>query len=423
MDREIKKRIQRNSAIYGAFAVLLTWLIFFNDLKLGNFRSFLPYLTDQLASMSLSVILLPLLVSLLVYYVASLFNAVSEGALKEVIVGSLYAVGLAAFFALFLILSPGSDMLKSVGYLFLAAFTAMLLYNVISTLLRSRGLHELKVIAASATIYIEGQIAVRALELFLGSDGASLPGDTAGTLCSLLGLGFTVSAGVSLLGVLKTSNNGYLKVVGDISSNYLLIVPISLAGALYFNYFQGKLASISPGLANLSPYIEWTAICVIAALIFTRTRKGIQHSMMAEAKMGEWIKHVQEVGTYKDHRFVDLTGMVNEFIEQGHRDRLLVRLTIFLHENKFRDDEISTILNELINYEDEKKPVFSLRGRNSTIDVENEEKRRKTLQMTINTIIPTEPSETIGGMEFGGEREVPLNIEKKTEMDSGMDES
>ena len=145
--------------------------------------------------------------------------------------------------------------------------------------------------------------------------------------------------------------------------------------------------------------------------------------MMAEAKMGEWIKHVQEVGTYKDNRFLDLTEMVNEFIEQGHRDRLLVRLTIFLHENKFRDDEISSILNELINYEDEKRPVFSLRGRNSTIDVENEEKRRKTLQMTINTIIPTGPSGSAGGMEFGGEREVPLNIEKKTEMDRGIDES
>jgi hypothetical protein len=144
--------------------------------------------------------------------------------------------------------------------------------------------------------------------------------------------------------------------------------------------------------------------------------------MMAEAKMGEWIKHVQEVGTYKDNRFVDLTGMVNEFIEQGNRDRLLVRLTIFLHENKFSDEEISSILNELINYKDEKSPVFSLRGRNSTIDVENEKRRRKTLQTTINTIIPLESSEA-GGMEFGEEREVPLNIENKTEMDSGIDES
>jgi len=395
MDKEIKRRVQRNSALYGAFAALLLWLIYFRELTVGDLGSFLPYL-DHLASMSLSVVLLPLLVSLTVFYVASLLSAAFEGTLNELLVGSLYAAGLAVFFALFLIYSPGSEMLNSTGYLFLAAFAVLLIYNVVATLSRSWKVPALKAVAASATIYVEGEITIRILDLFIGSSGASLPGDLGMVLNELLHLGFMVAAAVSLLAVLKTSQNPYLSLVGDIASNYLLIVPASLAGSLYFNYFQGRLVSISPGLAKLSPYIEWTAICIVAALIYTRTRKGIKASMMDEARLGDWIKHVQEVETYKGDRFVGFAEMMNDFIERGRRDRLLVRLATFLHENRVGDEEISLMLSDLINYEDEKKTIFFQKGRGSALDKENETQRRSVLQRTISKILPLGFGESTG---------------------------
>ena len=388
MEKEIKRRILRNSALYGVFAALLVWLIFFNDFTVGDFRSFFPYLPDQLMSMSLFVVLMPFLVSVSVFYVASLFSAAFEGTFNEVLVSNLYATGFAAFFALFLIYSPGSKILNSAGYLFLEAFIVLLIYNSIATLSRVWRARALKAVAASATIYIEGQIAIQLFALFIGSGGVSLPGGLAAALNEMLNLGFTIAAAVSLLAILKTSRNPHLSTVGGAASNYILVVSACVAGALYFNYFRGRLLSVSPGIANLSPYIEWTAICIVAALIYTRTQKGIQASMMTEAQLGDWIKHVQEVSTYKGDRFVGFTEMVNDFVERGRRDRLLIKLTMFLHENRIGDDEISLLLSELIDYEDAKKPVFSLTGRASALEKENEARRRSVLQRTISRILP-----------------------------------
>lgn len=388
MDKGMKRKIQRNSAVYGFFAVLLLWLNYFNDLTVGDFRSFLPYLPDHLASMSLSVVLLPLLVSISVFYVASLFGAAFEGTLNELLVGSLYAAGFAVFFALFLIYSPGSEVLNQTGYLFLAAFAALLVYNLIATFSRLRSIHEVKAVAASATIYVEGQIVMQITNLFIGSSGVPLAGELWGVLDELLHFGFLVAAAISLLAVFKTSRNAYLSFVGDIASNYVFIVPASIAGSLYFKYFQGRLEFMSPGIANLSPYIEWTGICILAAFIYMRARKGIQASMMAEARVGDWIKHVQEVGAYKGGRFLDFAEMISGFIEGGRRGRLLVGLTTFLHENRVGDEEISGLLSDLINYEDAKKPAFSVGGRSSTLERENEAKRRSILRKTINKILP-----------------------------------
>lgn len=395
MEREVKKRILRNSAIYGILVAILLWLLLFKELTVGDFRGFLPYLPDQLASNSLSVVLIPLLVSFSIFYVASLFSVIFEGTFNEVLVGSLYATGFAAFFALALICSPGPGMLNSAGYLFLEAFAVLLIYNSIATLSRLWKRHALKAVAASATIYIEGQIAVRLLALFTGS-GTSMSAGLTVALSEVLGIGLTIAAAVSLLAILKTSQKPLLSAVGAIASNYRLILSACVAGSLYFNYFRGRLMPISPGITNLSPYIEWTAICIIAAIVFARTHRGIRASMMTEDQLGDWMKHVQEVSTYKGDRFVGFTEIVDDFLERGRRERLLISLTMFLNENRVGDEEISMLLSDLINYEDAKKPVFSITGQAYTIERENEARRRSVLQRIMSRILPIGFSGSIG---------------------------
>ncbi len=363
-------------------------MIYFNDFTVGDYRSFLPYLPESLASMSLSVILLPLLISTTIFYVASLFGAVFEGTVNELIVGSLYAAGFAIFFALFLIYSPASKTVSQAGFLFLAAFVTLFTFNILAIVSDVWEFPALKVIAASVTIYAVGHIVIQITTLFIGSSGVPLSGELGGVLNHLIHMGFLVAAAISLLAVFKASGNVYLSFVGEIASNYVLIVPACLFGSLYFNYFQGKLGAISPTLANLSPFIEWIGICVVAALIYRRTHKGIQASAMAEAQLGDWMKHVQEVSTYKGGRFVRLTEMINDFVEEGRRERLLVSLSTFLHENKVGDEKISLLLSDLINYEDAKKPVFSIRGRSSVMDVKNKTQRSKVLKKTLSNILP-----------------------------------
>jgi hypothetical protein len=159
-------------------------------------------------------------------------------------------------------------------------------------------------------------------------------------------------------------------------------------GALYYGFFLGGLSAFAPSIKNLSPYVEWTGICIFAAIIFTVMRRGMQGSIMVRNRLGEWRKHLQQVTTYKGDRFVGFTEVVDDFIEGGNRERLLVKLALFLHENQAGDDEISGLLAELINYEDEESPDLARTGRSEAIENQNKLKRLDLLQRTIGSIVP-----------------------------------
>jgi hypothetical protein len=377
----------RSTFLYGIFVVFMVWLIYFNEFKLGGLGHFLP-MSEKMASMSLDILLVPLLASVSVFYAGVVVNRALEGPLAELLVGSLYAGGFATFFALFLILNPG-EMVNQAGILLSAAFAVLLAYNAIATVSRLRRNPALRAAAISATIYLEGQIIFRVITLLIKSSSSTTPPELISAVGEFVNLGVSIAAVFTLMAVFKTSGNPYLSALGGIASNYLFSVSLSLIGALYYGFFLGGLSSFAPSISNLSPYVEWTGICVFAALIFTVMRRGMQGSIIVEDRLGQWKKHLQDVTTYKGDRFVGFTEIIDEFVEKGDKQRLLIRLTLFLHENHVADDEISRLLAELIGYEDQKKPTISRSGRAVVIDDENMDRRLKVLQRTITRIVPS----------------------------------
>ena len=376
----------RRTIIYGLFAGILVYLIYFKDFTLGDLGNFLP-MSPQIGSISLEIILIPLLASITIFYIASIVGIAFEGILAEVLAGTLYAAGFASFFALFLILQPGQSTHQA-GYLLSAAFGVILVNNLVSTLARLRKSQALKAVAVSATIYLEGQIALRLISLLIGASGASMLPGLAEAITEFLSLGITIAAIFTMFAAFKASGNAYLAALGGIASNYLFSVSLSLIGALYYSFFLGGLSAFAPSIRNLSPYVEWTGICIFAAIIFTIMRRGMQGSIMVRNRLGEWQKHKQQVTTYKGDRFVGFTSVVDDFIEHGNREKLMVKLALFLHENQAGDDEISGLLAELINYEDEKSPALSRAGRAEAIANQNKLRRLDLLQRTIANIVP-----------------------------------
>ena len=102
MSKRERNLFFRRTALYGLFASILGWLIYFNDYTLRDLGNFLP-MSSQIASISLEIILIPLLASITIFYVASIVGIAFEGILAEVLAGTLYAAGFASFFTLFLI--------------------------------------------------------------------------------------------------------------------------------------------------------------------------------------------------------------------------------------------------------------------------------------------------------------------------------
>jgi len=387
MSRQTRNNFLRNTIIYAIFAGLLGWLIYFNEFTLGELGNFLPNMSEQMMTMSLDMLLVPILAAGTVFYISSLVGIFFEGTLAEVLVGTLYAVAFASFFSLFLILNPVEGVNRA-GYLLSGAFGVLLVYNLVATWARIRKSPPLRAFAISASIYAEGQIAIRLISLLIESSGATMPGDMITGIAEFVNLGVSIAAIFTLFAIFKDSGNAYLSSLGSMASNYLFSVSLSLIGALYYGFFLGGLSTYAPEVTSLTPYVEWTGICIIAALLFTVMRRGMQGSIMVRNRLGDWRKHLQTVTTYKGDRFVGFTEIIDDFVEKGHKERLFVKLALFLHENHVADDEISNLLVELINYEDAERPAISRSGRSVVIENHNMERRLYVLQNTISRITP-----------------------------------
>ena len=191
------------------------------------------------------------------------------------------------------------------------------------------------------------------------------------------------------LAIFKTSENAYLGALGGVASNYIFAVALSVIGALYYGFITETFAEIAPGIESLAPYVQWTGICIFAALVFTIMRRGMQGSIIVRNRMGSWQKHLQQVTTYKGDRFLGFTHIVDEFINHGKKERLLVRLILFLHENHVKDDDISKTLEELISYEDEEKPTLAREGQSESIEKKNRDNRLEVIQRTLEVMVPS----------------------------------
>ncbi len=132
--------------------------------------------------------------------------------------------------------------------------------------------------------------------------------------------------------------------------------------------------------------MEWTGIVIIGALIFQIMRRGMSESMMVPTEIGNWAKHIQDTSATKGRSLKDFTAIIDEFIQKGNKERLLVKLFRFLTENRAAENEMAESLKEFIKYEDQRSPHFARRGTSDKIEEKNKEQRMQVLQRTVERI-------------------------------------
>ncbi len=203
---------------------------------------------------------------------------------------------------------------------------------------------------------------------------------------SMLNWGFGAASIITLVAIFRDSRNVYLAQIGNIASNYFFVVSLSLIGTLYINFISGALTEVNPVIKQLSPYVEWTGVVIIGAFIFQIMRRGMTESMMVPTEIGNWTKHVQDTSATKGKALNDFTDIIEEFIQKGHKERLLVKLFRFLNENRAAENEMAESLEEFVKYEDQKFPHLSKRGTNAKIEEQNKERRMLVLHRTVQKI-------------------------------------
>jgi hypothetical protein len=385
MDAENRSRLIRSTALYLFVAGLLGGISLMTPYTVGDFSSFLPYMPEALVNEGIGLVLLPILGGMTMFYASAVFSIVFEGRLNRVLVSGMIAGGFTSIIALFMILQPMSAATQTAGLLVLAAFTVFFAYNLLAAVAAVRGQHYIRVISGAATIFIMGQVCVQLVNLYMVTPGVP-ESETVILIRDMLTWGFSAAAAFTLVGIFRDSRNAYMAQVGAIASSYPFVMAMSLIGTLYFNFVSGRLVEVNPVISQLSPYVEWTGIVIVGALIFTVVRRGMQESMMVPFEAGAWAKHVQDLSPTKGKALEDFTDIIGEFVKEGHKDRLLVKLFRFLDENRATELETASTLRELINYEDDSPPSFARRGSSERVAKQNQERRMELLKRTVDRI-------------------------------------
>ena len=271
------------------------------------------------------------------------------------------------------------------GYLFMGSFAVYFLYSILATIAELRSQFYIRVIAGALAIFILGQVCVQLVNLYMIVPGVP-ESEQVMMIKSMLNWGFTAASVVTLVGIFRDSRNPYLAQIGGIAANYFFVVALSLIATLYINFMSGSLTEVSPVITQLSPYVEWTGIVIIGAFIFQIMRRGMTESMMVPTEIGSWTKHIQDTSATKGKSLKDFTEIIEEFIQRGNKEHLVVKLFRFLNENRASEKEMAESLDEFIKFEDEKFPHFSRRGTSDKIEEKNRERRMQVLQKTVERI-------------------------------------
>jgi hypothetical protein len=234
-------------------------------------------------------------------------------------------------------------------------------------------------------IFIIGQVCVQLVNLYMITPGIP-ESDQVKLIKEMLNVGFAAASGITLIGIFRDSKNVYLAQFGALASNYFFVTALSLIGTLYLNFIGGRITEVNPVISQLSPYVEWTGIVIIGAFIFTIMRRGMNESMMVPTEIGEWGRHIQDTSSTKGRQLRDFTEIINEFVQKGQKENLIVKLFRFLNENRASEKEMGATLRELVQYEDQKHPNFARKGASKQVDEKNTERRMIVLQNTVEYI-------------------------------------
>jgi hypothetical protein len=189
---------------------------------------------------------------------------------------------------------------------------------------------------------------------------------------------------LTLPALLRGSRSKTLSSIGDASSKYHIIIPSTLLITLYFGHYRESLPTLLPTLSQLSPYLEWMAITAVAALIYRRARRSMEETSLD--RVGEWVRHIQEVSTYRGERLSELTSAMEEYVRSGRKERLILLLSLLLHGEGLREGEIERILSPLLGHRDSPRPLLSVKGRVETLERRDAERRSRVLEEVVGRI-------------------------------------
>ncbi len=114
----------------------------------------------------------------------------------------------------------------------------------------------------------------------------------------------------------------------------------------------GYLNLVRPSLAfNMLflPYLEWAVIALTVYAMYTMTRPAANQLYVSSVSLS-WKRHVQVIRAETGRDLMYTTSVLEQFVNHGVKEPLLIYLTLHLQRLGKTDEEILRTLSPLIDY-------------------------------------------------------------------------
>jgi hypothetical protein len=167
---------------------------------------------------------------------------------------------------------------------------------------------------------------------------------------AILGGVFTLSLCSLLASSIKVTDATISSLVRAVSEDRERVFIVGFFVTTYLRFIRPPLTDTLPFIS----YVEWIAVALTVCLMYTLTRKTEQETYLGSENPG-WKKHVQEVSPETGSDMKSVTSFIEEFVDNGVKETLLVYLTLHLQRLGETDESILRILNSLIKYQENQR--------------------------------------------------------------------
>lgn len=268
--------------------------------------------------------------------------------------------------------------------------TGYFLMNILQTYSRKNDNYALQLVTRFFYTVFNGfilSIAWKTLAPSLTLVGLSLSSGIISGISSLILLSSLTAAFLSLTVLAENNENPYVATFAKRisirpSENFIQVFTL----LAYLFYVRPQIDVYFSEYSKYLPYFEWGIIVFTAFLSFRNLRSYIQNDLTRVDVMGKLQKHLQEIETSSDYRIDNLTKSVNNFIERGEKEVLLMYLANILSKNSASALSSANALHELIYYKPKELELITFRWNKEQAHLQDMAKRKEILSQVLPII-------------------------------------
>lgn len=339
---------------------------------------------SNLLGVDLSFLIEVLTVPVILFFASSLLGALMASRLIKIVSNALGGLSLALAVYLFIDLAPITpirQLLPVNQWLLMIMLAIIFGYVAVSF---SDLYHEPLIGDASTSILIF--LVGFALTNIVSLARFRMPFGLSEVLPKVVFWGFTATALVSLLSLLRNLSNPYLHYLGrKVKSNISSILLLLLFALAYFSAIRPYIL----GNFNLPipiQLIEWSILC-LSFLLFYRGLNGYVKGYLTEnLHLGNWTRLAQRIEHFIDPEHLNLAGVIRDFIEHGRKDGIIAYIASIMLTNGVSIEAIREVIADIVEFRDMPYPKICLRPWIKGIDEENRRRRIKLLEEVTNKV-------------------------------------